>query len=160
MEKKSNSSKRYSQEFKDSMVKRMLPPQKESITKLSMETGVSKKSLRDWLKKAQGITESEVNKFKVVVETYTMNEAELSAYCRKNGFYPNEIKEWRKRYETGEISENTIELKKENAKNKEKVKKLEKELNRKEKALSETAALLVLSKKLETVWENVEDEEH
>ena len=39
-----------------------------------------------------------------------------------------------------------------------KIKALEKELIRKEKALAETAALLVLRKKAQAIWEESEDE--
>jgi hypothetical protein len=88
-----------------------------------------------------------------VYETFTLNEEELSQYCRKHGLYTTDIKRWRTILEsafnsTKPLKEIEAELKLEKANNT----KLQKELGYKEKALAETAALLVLRKKADAIW--------
>lgn len=151
----------YTQTFKDSLVKRMLPPESISPKELSKETGVSQTSLKKWLDNASPqISTKAKTKFQIVIETYTMNEAELSAYARANGLYVQDIKQWRRSCETATDAEyvSVPELKQEISSDKKQIKKLEKELRYKEKALAETAALLVLSKKLEAMWTEKEED--
>lgn len=145
----------YSDEFKQSMVKRMLPPEAITVTVLARETGVSRSALRSWLNSAKGISNTR-SKFHIVVETYSMNEYELSSYCRKNGLFTEDIKQWRAMFEQTELPKSTLNP--QNKKEREHIKKLENEIRRKDKALAETAALLVMSKKLEAVFGNDEDE--
>lgn len=147
--------KTYSNEFKQSIVKRMLPPESISITILAKETGVSRSALRSWLNDAKGVSSTK-SKFHVVVETYSMNEYELSSYCRKNGLFAEDIKQWRAMFEQAELP--TLSLDTHSKKDREHIKKLENEIRRKDKALAETAALLVMSKKLEAVFGSHEDE--
>ena len=93
------------------------------------------------------------------METYTLSEYDLARYCRKNGLYVDEVKKWRSDIESSldrepnAVKENKEELFEEKRKNKH----LEKELNRKEKALAEAAALLVLQKKFQAFMEEKED---
>jgi transposase len=83
--------------------------------------------------------------------TYTLSEYDLGKFCRENGLYVDKVKKWRSDFETsldeepGAVKEIKEELYEEKRKNK----LLEKELNRKEKALAEAAALLVLQKKFQ-----------
>ena len=165
-------SKRYSDEFKESAIKRMMPPNPVSIPKLSGETGVSDVTLYKWRKsyRNKGVAVPRDNsnpenwsagdKLAVVIETASFNEAELGEYCRSRGLYKEQISRWKIEALSG--YENSRQVKKtqshDRREDKQKIKKLERELNRKEKALAETAALLVLSKKWEAVWgENEED---
>lgn len=99
-------------------------------------------------------------KFAILIETASMNEQELAEYCRSKGLYPEQIKEWKKAAVTANEAEDkklSKKERKERNKEKHKIKKLERELKRKEKALAETAALLVLKKKADAIWG--EDEE-
>lgn len=158
---KSKYNPNYAQEFKYNLVKRMLPPESISPRELSKETGVSQTSLNSWLKNASpSISSKSKSKFQIVIETYAMNEAELSAYARANGLFVKDIKQWQKACESANDNEyvSVPELKDEIANEKKLNKKLEKELRYKEKALAETAALLVLSKKLEAIWMGKEED--
>ena len=97
----------YSPEFKEAMLRRMLPPNNESITKISKEEGISEQTLRNWRDKArqEGYAApgkdavpddwSTQDKFLIVVETASMNEAELAEYARKKGLYVEQIKAWK-----------------------------------------------------------------
>ena len=80
----------YSPELKDALLRRMLPPNNESITKISREEGISEQTLRNWRDKARkegyaapgtdAIPDnwSTQDKFLIVVETASMNETELA----------------------------------------------------------------------------------
>ena len=94
------------------------------------------------------------DKFLIVLETVSMNEAELAEYCRKKGLYIEEIKVWKNvcMQANGGIAEEASRLNKELKEKSKEFKSLEKELYRKEKALAETAALLVLRKKINAIW--------
>ncbi|MFR8450945.1 MAG: transposase [Fusicatenibacter saccharivorans] len=97
----------YSPELKDALLRRMLPPNNESITKISREEGISEQTLRNWRDKArkEGYAApgtdavpddwSTQDKFLVVVETASMNETELAEYARKKGLYIEQIKAWK-----------------------------------------------------------------
>ena len=95
-----------------------------------------------------------------MIETATMTAIEVGDYCRSKGLFPDQIAQWKvaclQGAETAAEQQKQKEL--ETKKDKKRIKELEKELRRKEKALAETAALLVLRKKLNALWdENEED---
>ncbi len=100
------------------------------------------KSPQDW---------SKTQRLESIMLTYQMTEEDVSKYCREHGLYPHHIAEWKAEFisnteESKSASRQEIKhLKQEN-------KQLQKDLNRKNKALSETAALLVLSKKCQAIW--------
>ena len=162
----------YSQELKDAMLRRMLPPNNESISVISREEGISEQTLRNWRDKAreQGYAVpgtdalpddwSTQDKFLIVVETAGMNETDLAEYARKKGLYVEQIAAWRDACmnANGGIAQEAARLNKELKESERKRKQLEKELSRKEKALAETAALLVLRKKADAVWGEPEGE--
>lgn len=157
---------RYPKEFKEQVLKRLLPPNAESVKRVSKETGVSHQTLRNWMQEAhihdlvQSLppeppsTLSTSEKFRIVVETLSMSEDELSEYARKTGLYVTQIKEWRdiciNANATDDAQKRSMqkELKAVQKENSE----LRKDLRKKEKALAETAALLVLRKKAEAIW--------
>ena len=156
----------YSPELKDALLRRMLPPNNESITKISREEGISEQTLRNWRDKARkagyaapgtdAVPDdwSTQDKFLVVVETASMNETELAEYARKKGLYIEQIKAWKDACmnANGGIAKEASRLNRELKNSEKERRKLEKELQRKEKALAEAAALLVLSKKANAIW--------
>ena len=162
----------YSPELKDALLRRMLPPNNESITKISREEGISEQTLRNWRDKArrEGYAApgtdavpddwNTQDKFLVVIETASMNETELAEYARKKGLYVEQIKAWKDACmnANGGIAKEASRLNRELKDSEKERRKLEKELQRKEKALAEAAALLVLSKKANAIWGDSEDE--
>ena len=89
------------------------------------------------------------DKLSVVIETAALNEQELSEYCRKKGLYAEQVARWREISISGHDTSDRLSKaeRRELQQLKKKSRKTEKELMRKEKALAETAALLVLEKK-------------
>ncbi len=163
---------KYAKERKEAVLKKMFPPNNKTIKELSIEEGISEATLYNWRKAARaqgrllpdGDTSPQgwcaADKFAAVVETAAMNETELSRYCRERGLYPDQIRQWREACEQANDWDRTQTQRLNEARkaDQKRLKELERELRQKEKALAETAALLVLRKKAEAIWGEAEDE--
>ena len=163
--------KKYTKEEIAGYVDRLFPPENKSLGELSIETGISKSTLATWKKKAEkkktdikprrSLTPNE--RFLVVMETYGLSEIELSRYCREKGLYCEEVKAWisacAAANNSTEEREDIKELKVSKIADAKRIKELEKELNRKEKALAEAAALLILRKKLQAILGDDEEDQ-
>ena len=149
----------------------MLPPNNMAIWPLSQGEGISEATLHKWRAEARGKGQllpdadagregwSSRDKFAAVLETAALNEADLAEYCRKRGLYPAQIAAWRMACEQANDWDraSSARLGQATKEEKKRVKALERELARKEKALAETAALLVLRKKAHAIWGGDED---
>ncbi len=84
----------------------------------------------------------------------------LAEQLRQKGLYVEQIKAWKADSLRGFMSsrEQELEAKRQRQSDQKEIKQLKRELREKEKALAETAALLVLRKKLHAFWE-IEDED-
>ena len=134
----------YSSEFKEAMLRRMLPPNNESIAKIAREEGLSEQTLRNWRDKARkdGYAApgkdalpddwSTQDKFLIVVETASFNENELAEYARKKGLYVEQIKAWKDACmnANGGIAKEAARLNRELKDSQKARKKLEKELEK------------------------------
>jgi transposase-like protein len=162
---------KYSLERKDAVLKKMLPPHNRPIAALAEEEGISTATLYLWRTQARaqghllpdGATGPEGwrgrEKLAAVMETARLNEAERAEYCRKRGLYPEQIMAWRTACEQateGEAARSRT-IRELTQADKRRIKDLERELARKEKALAETAALLTLRKKAQAIWGDGED---
>ena len=163
---------RYPSERKEAVLRKMMPPHNRSIRKLSQEEGISEATLFNWRKEARGrgllLPDgtsgpegwSARDKFAAVLETAAFSEADLAEYCRKRGIYPEQLMQWRRACESANDwdRESNLRLKNEKKADRQRIRQLEQELRRKEKALAEAAALLVLQKKAQAIWGDPEDE--
>lgn len=164
---------RISVERKEAILKKLLPPHSMSVKEVSEEEGISTATLYHWRQQLRrsgaavpnSNTSSEQwsaqTKLAIVAETYSMTENELSQYCREKGLFPEQIQSWRSECMQGFKSskEQEAEAKKQAKADKLEIKELKKDLRLKEKALAETAALLVLRKKLRAFYgEEPEDD--
>ena len=151
---------RYGQGFKDRAVARLLPPENADLKVVAAAVGVSASTLERWRsealasgKKSGGWTAAA--RFDAVLVTASMSEAQKAAWCREKGVFPSELESWRK------TASESLEQPQERAEPKgdrRRIRELEKELRRKDKALAEAAALLVLSKKVEALFRRDADE--
>lgn len=100
------------------------------------------------------------DKFAAVMETAAMGQKEVAAYCREKGLYPEQLVQWRQACEQANDWDQSSEKRLKEATQAERKKnvRLQKDLDRKEKALAEAAALLVLRKKYNALFEDHEDE--
>ena len=155
---------RYGQTFKDRAVARLLPPEGATAEVVAKEAGIDVGTLQRGREDAQsrparGRAWTAPARLDAVITTAAMSQADKSAWCREHGVYPTELEKW--------LSSATASLAdpeearaspQATRKDRKRIKELERELHRKDRALAETAALLVLSKKVEAIFRRGEDE--
>jgi transposase-like protein len=156
----------YTEEKKQSVLKKLLPPYNVAIPELSRAEGMPTTTLYSWRseeRKRGNMTESIQAKsthfnaaqhLQIIIETARLSELGLGEYCRKKGIYTHDIEVWKTEFIQwkSEKKHSAIDDKKQAKKDKDRIKSLEKELRRKDNALAETAALLVLRKKLQAFY--------
>jgi transposase len=162
--------KYYSDEFKQKMVAKLLSPKSPSFATLSEETGVHITSLRQWVKDhANGNSMSKKSKtskfgpdekFQILMETASLKENELGEYLRKKGLHSSQLEEWKQDALSAiKISSQRYQKDPELAELRNKEKNLQKELQRKDRALAEMAARIILLKKSRLIWGDAEEDE-
>lgn len=127
---------------------------------------MSKETLSSWMKaeKKKTRTRSELGprrpidwslaeRLEILKESHGLDEAALNAFCREKGIFRHHLEQWQAAFTAGVGVDNRSELRA----LKESNKALTRELNRKEKALAEAAALLVLQKKYRALWEEKDE---
>lgn len=160
----------YSEELKASIIVRLLPPINAAVSEVSKETGIPKDTLYTWRIKSRGSHGgalaqsgqsghfSAEEKLSIVIEAASLNEVDLGEYCRRKGLYPEQITGWKNALVQG-LATTPSKAEREQLQSQARtIKQLEKELDRKEKALAEVAALLVLQKKFHALLEESEVE--
>ena len=168
----------YSQIFKDKMIRKMTGPDAISATALSRQVDISQSTLSKWLRNA-GVDSSYVypnnnsksirmtdstkprrpqdrspeEKLKIIIEADSLEDDQLGEFLRKKGLHETHLEQWRMQMldalHNGRLAPKKTKPRTTDTK---KIRELEKELRRKEKALAETAALLVLKKKVHQIW--------
>lgn len=127
-----------------------------SMREFANQEGLSKSTLYNWSNKFNANKDllmktpqySSEQRFAFVLETATLSETQLSQYCREKGLFPHQILSWKNAFIEGDNQTPKASDKQD----KKRIKELEKELRRKDKALAETAALLVLRKKFNALY--------
>jgi len=145
-------------------VARLLPPESAAVDVVAREIGVSAQTLERWRSDALSRPARErawtaPARFEAVLATSAMDEAARSAWCREHGVYPQQLAQWRAAAtEALAEPEEARASPRETRQDRRRIKELERQLQRKDQALAETAALLVLSRKLEAVFNNNQGE--
>lgn len=162
---------RYSEEQKRWALDQMKAPVNKTVKQVANETGITEVSLRTWREAASKKGEcipsgrasedwSSAQKFHAVMESAPLNEEETSAYCRSRGILPEQLHQWRlaceqaNEFSDGPSSDSGRVSSPDTRRH---LKELERELRRKDAALAEAAALLVLRKKASAIWGTGED---
>ena len=155
---------RYGQAFKDRAVARLLPPESAALDLVAREVGIGAGTLERWREDAQsrparGRAWTAGARFEAVVTTAAMSQADKSAWCREHGVYPAELDKWRASCTAALAApEEARASPQATRQDRKRIKELERDLLRKDRALAETAALLVLSKKVAAIFTAGEDE--
>ena len=158
---------RYGKVFKERAVARLLPPESASIQTVSQELGVSIATLERWRADALSTPARDrervwtaAARLQAVIATAAMDEAQRSTWCREQGVYPSQLQQWAEQA-TAALSEEPQERAspQQTREDRRRIQELERDIRRKDKALAETTALLVLSKKLEAIFRKDEGEE-
>lgn len=164
----------YPDSVKARMVRRLLGPNAVSANALCLETGIPQSTLSRWLRAAatiKGVSSTKptppptgptpakrpqdwtaLERAQAVLEASQLSEDELGEYLRSRGLHQEHLDEWRQALEDA-LSRGR------GAKSEAKrIRELEREVARKDKALAEAAALLVLKKKLAVLWGDEDDD--
>jgi transposase len=155
----------YNGRFKAAMVEKLTGPDADSATSLAREVGVSQSTLSRWVREHGTLGEggpmssnrpgkwTAQQKLAAVLEYENLEEQARGKFLRERGLYTAELERWRK-----EMLQGLGGKPKKGDEKDRRIRDLEAELRRKEKALAETAALLVLKKKAQAIWGDREDE--
>ena len=154
--------KPYSVAFKQKMIQRLTGKNAVSALQLARETGVRQQNLSRWLEQARSLpfvadkpkavarNWTVEQKAKILAETSKLTGEELTTYLERESVKLADYERWRIALEEGgQASASTAK----------RIRSLERELARKEKALAEAAALLVLKKKVESLYGAGEDDD-
>lgn len=167
-------SRKFNQSFRSAVIEKALSRSRDvTMNDIAKEYGISRATIDRWIREAQ-LTESispatmkdeekrpqdwsKAERLQAIIECANMEESEVSAYCRGKGLYPHHIKQWKADF-AGDVTAVTSQQDRTHVKQlKAENKDLKRELQRKEKALAETAALLVLKKKVQHLLDDGED---
>jgi transposase-like protein len=154
---------RYSPAFKNRAVSRLLPPEASSPEVVAREFGIGVNTLLRWQENtlstpARSFALTSTVRFDAVIATAGMDESSKNAWCREHGVYPGELAQWCAHAHAAladiePVRANTQQTRQD----KKRIKELERDLTRKNAALAETAALLVLAKKLSVIFQEGAD---
>ena len=155
---------RYGQAFKDRAVARLLPPESAAVEGVAQEMGIGAVTLQRWREEVQsrparGRAWTAGGRLEAVITAAAMDESAKSAWCRESGVYPAELAKWRASATAALAQPEELRASPHATRqDKKRIKELERDLLRKDRALAETAALLVLSKKVAAIFNKGEDE--
>jgi transposase len=154
---------RYGQRFKERAVARLLPPESAALEVVAREVGIGAGTLLRWRdevssRPARGLAWTAGSRLEAVITAAALDEVGKSAWCREHGVFPAEVDQWRV-HATAALAEPEEARASPQAtrRDRNRIKELERELLRKDRALAETAALLVLSKKVGAIFHTGED---
>jgi transposase len=154
---------RYSKEFKEEAIRKFLITGPRGIEELAKNLNIHPMTLYKWkskyvsnvsMKKSKNLTREQ--KLEILIKTSSMNEAQVGEYLRSQGLYTADLERFKKDLVSTEASRpaadpEALKLKKQNH-------RLERELQRKDKALAEYAARVVLLKKSHEIWGKDEED--
>ena len=171
----------YSESFKERMVEKILSTPGLTAGKLSGSVDVHQSTLSRWLREAGSVAVmpkkknrrkanpkklaarsrrpqdwSPEERLQVVMEVAGASDEELGEILRSRGLHSATVEQWRESMLEG--LREAGPRRKQAAAHTKKVHTLEREIRRKDRALAETAALLVLKKKVQEIWAEEEDE--
>ncbi len=170
-------SQKYTEGFNIQAVEKALHRSSElSLTEMAKTLGMSRSALQRWMTQSKNhqlenisanapsleptMTEKEKRpqdwsleeRLKLIIKTDGLSEEDCHKQCRTEGVFLHHVKEWKQQFITGSclLSESKKQVTVKSLSNE--IKELNKDLNHKNKALAETAVLLVLKKKVNAIW--------
>ena len=158
----------YPNGLRDRLVQRMAGRECVSACALSKESGVPQPTLSRWLREASTVAAmtkpqeskkaswSAQEKLRVVLATQQLSEVDLGEFLRKEGLHSAQLEEWR-RATLAALAGSAASRPKRSAEDGKRIKTLEREILRKDRALAEVTALLVLQKKAREIWGDAGD---
>jgi transposase-like protein len=158
----------YTIEFKKAAIQKYLSRGNRTVGEILNEIGISSPTLYQWRSELANVGSMKNNskphsrpakeKIKLLVEYDLLPVDKKGEFLRKNGLHEEHLKGWRTQIEEALSSKNAKADRTELVAEQKKIKQLEKELRRKEKALAEASALLILKKKADLIWGTEEED--
>lgn len=161
----------YPNDVKESIMKILYSPDAPPLRSLARDFGVPKSTIQVWMKKVGTMSSRQINsadkdkywspqvKLNAVIKSTSLSAQDYGEFLRQNGLYASLVTQWKEKILESLVNINSH--KKEEAAadvtKSAKYRNLEKELQRKEKALAELASLLVLKKKADLIWADEEE---
>ncbi len=157
----------YSAALKARVVQRLMGPRAVSANKLAETVGVSQETLSRWLRQARSVTGmpspkertprwTGAEKLRVVLAAEGSDDEALGALLRQEGLHAAQLAAWRAAAEAA-LNAPVPRRPAGPSPEAQRIEELERELRRKEAALAEAAALLVLKKKVQAIWADADD---
>jgi transposase-like protein len=148
---------KYTRRIKESVLRKVLPPESRSVLEVAKEMGISEQTMYNWKSQAQmgklsiddqesPLSTSRLERFNLLLEGKGLREEDYGKWLREKGLRSEHLNLWEQEFKDM-LKDKENKLRLENQQLKKEKKELERELRRKEKALAEVAALLTLKKK-------------
>jgi transposase-like protein len=152
----------YTESFRQQALEKVFSRGSNSIRVVAEDLNMSLGTLRNWMKADRDSSRAKAGlqskrpqdwslaeRLQILMESYGLDEEALNAFCREKGIFRHHLEQWQASFTAGGAVDNRSQLRELKDTNR----RLTRELNRKEKALAEAAALLVLQKKYQALWE-------
>ena len=162
---------KYSEGFRNSILRKVLPPHNQSVYSVAKEYGISPITIRSWLSKLKDGTlkinskdpdpnpenRSVTEKFKLLLESKSLADEQLGEWIRQHGLHSEHLALWERELE-GVMTDKQQNLRRENVELKKENKRLKKEQKRDKAAMAEALALLTLKKKVDAYLDQEEED--
>lgn len=159
----------YSDKIKATMVKKLLTQPDLSACALAKETGIPQQTLSRWMRESAIISQqgrtmeakrpkdwTVMEKFNAVIDYVKLDPAKKGTFLRTRGLHSAQIDMWKQDMLSSLDSSPQRRCKKDSKDIR--IKELEKDLQKKDKALAEAATLLILKKKAQAIWGEAGDD--
>ncbi len=162
--------RQYSEKFRTRMVRKMVGPPAVTAFALSQDVGVCQTTLSRWIRAASKVSLmsktkksdarrphdwSAAEKMAAVMEASSLSEDNLGAFLRQRGLHEPQLEQWNAQMLKGL---EPVPRRKKTSPEARRLRELEREVLRKDKALAEASALLILKKKAAAIWGDVDDD--
>ncbi len=162
---------KYSAGFRNAILRKVLPPNSQSVYAVAKEAGISAITIHSWLSKLKDgsldlhyeggeptpAQRSAGEKFKLLLESKSLDEDQLGEWIRQRGLHSEHLTLWERELE-GIMTNKQQELQRENARLKKENQELKKQRERDKSAMAEALALLTLKKKVDALRGRDEEE--
>lgn len=130
------------------------------------KNGIHHTSIRNWIKSyasTSGMKKSNdwtpEKKLEVIIKTAAMTENQRGEFLRSNGLHSSELEQWKQDFYSSQQAAGRPRVDPEVIKLRNKEKELSKDLRRKDRALAEMSARVILLKKNHLIFGETEDDE-
>jgi len=159
--------RKYDDKYKLKLIEKTLQQPNRSIESIAIEAGIGKSTLGKWVHRYK--TENKVQCVKkhstlpgrltALAACESLDDLAINAYCREHGIYRQQLEQWKDALMNDTKKSKKAPKNSELKQLREQNKLLQRELRRKEKALAEATAILVMKKKAELIWGTVDEDD-